>query len=279
MHASPLKIVDTRHGRFIVDENDMYVCKSLIKYGEYCPKEVNDLCRLSPEGGWVIEVGANFGAITVPLAFKVGPMGRIIAFEPLRFAYQALCGTLALNDIQHVDLYREGIGARHENLSVPMFSSAAMQAGTLRGHQFNLGSTRLTAQSDTKGPVEQVRVRPLDSLSVPRLDLIKVDVEGMEQDVLAGAQKTFDKHQPVLFIENNQPALSAALISAIENMGYVCFWHSSHLYAATNWRKDPENIFDKTIALNMVCLPESDQHRVQGFVRALPDQKHPFDQL
>jgi FkbM family methyltransferase len=47
----------------------------------------------------VLEVGANIGVFTVPLARFVHPGGRVIAFEPQRIMYQMLCGNLALNAV------------------------------------------------------------------------------------------------------------------------------------------------------------------------------------
>ena len=42
----------------------------------------------------------------------------------------------------------------------------------------------------------------VDSMELPRLDLMKVDVEGMEMEVLAGARRTIARHHPILVVEN-----------------------------------------------------------------------------
>ena len=73
-------------------------------------------------------------------------------------------------------------------------------------------------------PVEVVR---LDDLSLGRCDLIKVDVEGMECDVLEGARETIARYRPVLFVENNTVERSPATITFLDSLEYDAYWHIS----------------------------------------------------
>lgn len=53
---------------------------------------------------------------------------------------------------------------------------------------------------------------------------IKVDVEGMEENVLRGAQKTIMKFKPILYVENNRWDKSADLIGFVRNLKYIMYW-------------------------------------------------------
>ena len=63
----------------------------------------------------------------------------------------------------------------------------------------------------------------IDDLRLNRCDLIKVDVEGMECDVLEGSRETIAKHRPVLFIENNTLERSSATIGLIDSLDYDAY--------------------------------------------------------
>ena len=76
------RLVRGRHGLFLANPKDVYIGRAVIEYGEFSELEVQVLLQLVPTGGVVIEAGANMGALTVPLAKKVGRSGLVYAFEP-----------------------------------------------------------------------------------------------------------------------------------------------------------------------------------------------------
>src|SRR5205823_11592949 len=85
-----------------------------------------------------------------------------------------------------------------------------------------------------RGNGEPVPVLTIDGLALPACHFIKVDVEGMEQAVLEGAAQTIASCQPFLYVENDRPDRSAALVAAIARMGYALYWHKPPLYNADN---------------------------------------------
>ena len=74
--------VSGKHGVFKFFNNDIYVGSSLREYGEFSEIEYSMMEKFVQDGDTVIDVGANIGCFTVPLAKKVGFTGRVIAFEP-----------------------------------------------------------------------------------------------------------------------------------------------------------------------------------------------------
>ena len=75
----PLKTVPCKHGTLTVYDNDYWIGGSLVQTGAYSEPEVQKLLSLVGAESVVIEVGANIGAISVPLAKKVA---LLVCFEP-----------------------------------------------------------------------------------------------------------------------------------------------------------------------------------------------------
>lgn len=112
------------------------------------------------------------------------------AFEVQRMMSYALSGTVALNDLENVIVYNQALGSTEGILS----------AGKLDyGKPQDFGLFSLVDQ-DSKSP-EQVEVVTIDSLNLSRLDFFKIDVEGMEIDVLKGSRKSLEKFLPWCWIE------------------------------------------------------------------------------
>lgn len=200
------KLVRGRHGIFLANENDVYIGRALIAYGEFCELEGRFLQGCCRPGDVVVEVGANIGGHTVTIAQAVGNAGRVLAIEPQPVVFQAMCANLALNCLLNVDALNCGCAESGRVMTIPALDYA---------REGNFGGLALRAPS--AAPSIPVKCEPLDNLvqRYTRVDLIKVDVEGMEQDVLAGAINAIREFKPVLYVENDRPVNSGALIEAI----------------------------------------------------------------
>jgi FkbM family methyltransferase len=240
-----VRLTQTRHGLMLYPAEDIFIGPSLEAYGEYSPEEGRMFELLLRPGDVVLEVGANIGAHTLLLAQAVGPAGRVHAIEPQRRLFQMLCGNLALNDVRNVHARQLGLGAAPEMLwvSTPATGTAA-----------NFGGVCLLPQGE-----EAVDVVTLDDLRLERLDLIKVDVEGMEEAVLRGGLDTIRRLRPKLYVENDRADKSAPLISLIRDLGYRIWWHLPGLYSPENYRGASHNIFEATyVSVNMLCCRAED---------------------
>ena len=195
-----LRIKNTRHGLMAYNVNDIYVGRSLDCYGEYSRGETTLFAQLAGSGSVAVDVGANIGALTIPLARMVGPGGSVIAMEPQRAAYQLLCANLALNELGNVRAIQAAVGRAPGRTFVPVLDQAK---------PVNFGAVEVT---DMGG--EPVGVISIDSLQLPACHLIKIDVEGQEQSVIAGAAKTIARLRPTLYVENDRRHHSADLIRA-----------------------------------------------------------------
>lgn len=196
------KMYETRDGPMLGLQGDAYVTRSLEVYGELCPLERRLLGQLVKPGMTVVEVGANIGAHTVALARQCAP-APLYAFEPQQRIFQIMCANLALNDVGNVIALPEACGEAEGHAVIPPINYAG--PGNFGGVSLRTDSTGAAGQ--------RVRVRTLDSLSLPSLGLLKVDVEGSEPQVLRGARETIQRCRPILYVENDRPKQQGEVIA------------------------------------------------------------------
>lgn len=248
---------DCRHGRLTYLPNDAYIGKSLDVYGEYSEGEIELFGQLLRPGDVAIDVGANIGALTVGMARLVAPGGAILAFEPQRVIFDILRDNLRLNSLANVTAYRRALGSAAGVLCVPPLDYRRTD---------NFGGVALGEQGD------EVDVVTIDSLGLPRLRLLKVDVEGMEFEVITGARATIQRLQPALYIENDRADRSQRLISLLFDVGYRLWWHITPLFSPKNFRGNPQDIFGNVVSFNMIGFPRADPPAIE-----LPEIVSPDD--
>ncbi|MEI7570263.1 MAG: FkbM family methyltransferase [Alcaligenaceae bacterium] len=240
--------------------NDVYIGRSFETYGEYCQGEIDLFDQVIRQGDWVLDVGANIGAHTVYMAQKVGVQGRVVAFEPQRTVHQLLCTNMAVNGLLNAHCHHAAVGNTLGSIEVPQVDPNA---------NFNFGG--LSLEYEMELPKETVPLIMLDALNLLRCNFIKIDVEGMEREVLLGAAKTIAQYQPILYVENDRVAKSRLLIETLEQMGYQLYWHRPSLFNADNYFKETKDIFllpdGKTVeSWNMLCIPrERTDIQLRGF--------------
>jgi Methyltransferase FkbM domain len=99
---------------------------------------------------------------------------------------------------------------------------------------------------------------PLDALRLESCRLIKIDVEGMEADVLRGSRQTIKKCSPILYIENNRKDGSKALAPVLRELGYDAYWSMSPYFNEDNFYSNSVNVWPKWApAANLLCFPTS----------------------
>jgi FkbM family methyltransferase len=151
----------------------------MIFLGAYERWESRIVRRLLQPGMCVVDVGANIGYFTLLAARRVGRTGRVFAIEPSPYAADRLDKTISKNEISHVRLERCGLGQRR---------------GEVLLYDAEKGNHSPTMLGDSGTPGKLVPIRSLDECvrewSIDRIDLLKVDVEGYEPEVFAGAADT-----------------------------------------------------------------------------------------
>ncbi len=216
-------VTRSRQGVFINNAYDQGVGWQLRTHGAFDEVQMGLLTALAvtvPRDATVLDIGANIGVVSVVLARAVGPAARVLAFEPQRHLFNMLAGNLALNAADNVICRCEAVGAVQGVASLPVLNYRDFAS---------FGSVELnrSAQSDAfqqaqDGRFESVQMVSVDSLGLARVAFIKIDVEGMEDQVLAGAKATIARDMPVMYVEHLKSDKSA-LGTTLAGMGYRLF--------------------------------------------------------
>lgn len=238
------KTYPTRYGPMIGLKGDRFVSRSLEVYGEFCPGEAKLFAQVIRPGMTVVEAGANIGTHSIPLARLCAP-GPLYLFEPQQRVFQLLCANLANNGVTNAIAYPEACGAETGFALIPNLNYGA---------QDNFGGVSVRP-IDGASEGARVRVTPLDSLGLKTCHLLKVDVEGFEPQLLAGATGTIARCRPLIYIENDRPAHQQEVINQISALGYRLYWHTPTLFSPDNFNGATEDVFGGIGSLNMFCIP------------------------
>ena len=277
MMLNPYQLVDGRHGRFLANPNDFYIGGGLIEYGEYAEAEWQVLNQLLLPGKDVIEVGANIGALSVPIATKLDTLGRrLMVIEPQTVIFQNLCANLALNGLFNVMAANVAVSDMPGSLyfRVPDYRCA--------GSNFGGVSLCPDAHPDNGPLMQQVRAERLDDLVPEDFDvgLVKIDVEGFELKVLEGAANTIARHRPLLYVENDRLDQSKSLIEWLMVADYRLYWNKVFLFNPDNYRGKVENLFMhnglNVVNVNMLALPIESVFTTHGFEKVTDSDFHPL---
>jgi FkbM family methyltransferase len=222
---SPFVVLSTSHGTLITNKNDFKMIDAtrgfgvgwqLFTNGCFDPDEVGTAVKLLNmrhrhfgDGVVGLDCGANLGVHTIEWAKALHGRGKVIAFEAQERIYYALAGNIAINNCFNASAIHGALGATDGFLDMPV-------PNYLQPSSFGSLELRQTAKSEFIGQTidpshnQRVRMLCIDSLNLDRIDFMKIDVEGMELEVLAGANKSIEKHKPVMLIESiktDKPAL------------------------------------------------------------------------
>lgn len=139
----------------------------------------------------------------------------------------------------------------------------------------NFGSVALL--SDPTGASEPVDVVRLDDrIGDCPCALLKIDVQGMEEDVIRGAINLVRKHGPLLYVENDHVDRSKSLVALLLALGYRLWWHIPPLYNPNNYFNVQANIHENVGSFNMFCCRESHPAAVGLVEIKSPDEPHPL---
>lgn len=173
---------------FVVTDPDDEVQRHFL-LGEFYEQRELETVRLSiPREAVVLDVGTNVGNHAVYFD-KILKCTRVICFEPNPEAIGLLRENIHFNQALSVDLSRLGVGVGRAPGHARIFLPQA----------HNLGAAKLEEAAEGEG----FRVDTLDNLlpDIPQVDFIKIDTEGMELDVLAGAGILIARFRPTLLVE------------------------------------------------------------------------------
>jgi FkbM family methyltransferase len=175
--------------------------------GSYDDGVITRIASLLPEGHAFLDVGANVGFFAVGVAWQCRNRTCMVhAFEPGPGNFEKLSANIVLNQLDQ----------RVTTNSFGLSSSASVAVLTLRedyleGSRSGNAAIEINDGDDDRWEKVEVSLRSLDEVwGDDPIGVVKLDIEGHEDEFFAGARNTLCRHRPILYMEINNHYYTAA---------------------------------------------------------------------
>jgi FkbM family methyltransferase len=229
-------LASTNHGAMIVNRFDYRMVGpdsgfgvgfQILERAAFDPVEVELAVQLLEtrrryfgDGAVAIDCGANIGAHTIEWAIAMTGWGSVVSIEAQERIYYALAGNITLNNCFNAIAMHAAVSSEPGVMKMPAPNYlTASSFGSLELRPS--ATTEFIGQAIDYSDEKMVAVQriTLDSLQLSRVDLIKIDIEGMEMEALEGACQLIEKCHPILLIEQIK-TVRERLRAWIQERGY-----------------------------------------------------------
>ncbi len=248
-----LLAVQCLRGEFIINKNGRYLEEGLIKYGEFMEEERRVFEMICKPGNFAIDIGANIGLHTRNLSDIVGEKGIVWAVEPQPYLVRLLGENIKRNPYPNTTLHHIGLGEEPGEFIAPYYDISKTT---------NFGGVALIENNENNQRFGiKVNVQPLDNIQYPRrVNFIKMDVEGMEEQILKGGAQLLKNHRPAVYCENDRAMKYMGVLQKFWEYNYKVYWHLAPYITRfrDNYRNHDLAFQDPDIglkAINIICLP------------------------
>lgn len=206
MTSDELTQIDTPYGVFWTRHHD-FVNQQLREYGGHQRSEIGLVKSLLGKGGAVIDVGAHIGTFSIPLAQHVGASGHVYSFEPTAESHQILNRNIESNGLSGCVTPVNALVSDQ----VEDYRSQYQDDHTSAAFYLPVGDEDEASEAQTEDlTCIELDRWAVDEADLDRLDMIKVDTEGMELRVLRSAASLIEKFKPAIMVEISVDHLARA---------------------------------------------------------------------
>jgi FkbM family methyltransferase len=175
--------------------------------------------QLLPDGGTVLDIGANIGIMTVHLARN--SQRNVLAIEPMPYNLKTLYRIIAFYKLTNVKVLECALGNHNgeTDMVMPRIGGVKMQGLSHVMHE--------SIEEHNEGERVRVRMSKLDDLAEIRSAVsitgVKMDVENFESFVIEGSMDMLRKHHPVLYIELWDNLNRKRCFEFLSRLGYLTY--------------------------------------------------------
>lgn len=267
MFGLDIEHLPTRHGHFYCIRQDSVIGRSIRTYGEWAQIEIEILSSLICDNGVILDIGANIGTHAVGLA-ALNPRSTVIALEPQPLAYALLSANILSAGVANVFPFNVAAGKRLQLLHFePDYESIGYNIGGV-----SLIGARAMGRDGTAMPTTVMRV---DDLPIHQpVRLMKIDVEGMEPDVLRGALGMIGCDRPPVFFEVLDMTILRACRNILSKLDYELRWLETPAFNPDNFMQEKENIWSWG-EVGVLAMPVPNDPRVVHLPLVTGREKEP----
>lgn len=175
--------------KLILDPKNGFLDKEIFFYKSNDLEVLELFRRYIKKGNNVLDIGGNVGHHSLFLSYMVGKTGKIFTFEPIKRLAEQIKESASINSINNIIVNNFALGNKEEKSII------------------NLGENHLGGSSildiEESSQKEEISIKVLDILELPKIDFIKLDTEGFEWNVIKGGQKLIERDHPVILFEYN----------------------------------------------------------------------------
>jgi FkbM family methyltransferase len=207
--------------KIYVRRNDWVIGATIMRDKTYEPHVTKEIIPLLATDTVMVDIGANVGYFSLLAASLIGSTGKVVAFEPVHDNCELIHMSLMENGFNNVEVHPYAVADKKQVLALRIDGSD----GTIIQGDLIVGQ-----------PIpphdELAQAITLDDFlrNEPKVDLIKVDVEGAEARALRGMQRLVQQHHPVIFtelfptlLEMNSNTSAESYLDNIRSLGYELF--------------------------------------------------------
>jgi len=160
-------------------------------YGNWEPAATQAILSHAKRGMCAFDIGAHLGYYSLLLAKCVGPVGRVVSFEPSPVNLRTLQRNILINNLDNVEL-----------INLAVFSKSGMIEMSVSPTDTASGDWSISRRANGDSiQVETISIDQFCEANQVLPDFLKIDVEGAEHDVLMGGRETIGRSKPIMLIE------------------------------------------------------------------------------
>ena len=222
--GAPVVLTDANDMRFVLYPWEIDGLDELLSKDFYRP-DFEAIARLLGPGQTAVDVGANVGTHSIMMSRRVGPAGRVVAFEPVPATAWLMRENLVLNRVENVELACAAVSDAAGTIEMNLFDQ-----------RYSAWNSRGRPSFDGIVPVQTVQVPAVNldaamrERGIEQIDYLKIDVEGFEIDVLTGARELLSAGAVIcLSFEVSAVPLGASghtaeeVFELLAALGYRCY--------------------------------------------------------
>ena len=254
MTATRILTMDESLKVVVIDSLEQITTYVLEEQLDWFEDELKAVRNILKPGQTVLDIGANLGMYALSMARSVGQNGRVIAFEPARRTAALLQQSADLNGFSQLEVDVRGVGVRSGPASLTLDLNP----------ELNRVEDMPSDQEASEG-IESIVLTSLDDWAAQQgpgtqISLIKIDAEGQELNVIAGARQLLQTHSPLILYEIKHGAnVNTGLVDAFADLGYASYSLAPGPLILMPWRQDLLDGF----TLNIFCCKAETARQMQ----------------